>query len=76
MIASELRGAYLADQVRGRTAGLVGWDGEARGVIAVADVIKPTSAEAVRRFQMLGLHPVLLTGDHEPRPGGRSRGRH
>ncbi|HEU4909935.1 MAG TPA: heavy metal translocating P-type ATPase [Propionibacteriaceae bacterium] len=65
-VASELRGAYLADQVRGRTPVLVGWDGEARGVIAVADVIKPTSAEAVRRFQMLGLHPVLLTGDHEP----------
>jgi Cu+-exporting ATPase len=65
-VASELRGAYLADQVRGRTPVLVGWDGEARGVIAVTDVIKPTSAEAVRRFQMLGLYPVLLTGDHEP----------
>jgi Cu+-exporting ATPase len=34
-------------------------------VIAVADVVKPTSAEAVRRFRTLGLHPVLLTGDHE-----------
>jgi P-type Cu+ transporter len=65
-IASELRGAYLADQVRGRTPVMIGWDGEARGVIAVADVVKPTSAEAVRRFRALGLGPVLLTGDHEP----------
>jgi len=64
-VSSELRGAYLADQVRGRTPVLVGWDGAVRGVIAVADVVKPTSAEAVRRFRTLGLHPMLLTGDHE-----------
>jgi P-type Cu+ transporter len=64
-VSSELRGAYLADQVRGRTPVLVGWDGEAQGVIAVADVVKPTSAEAVRRFRWFGLHPVLLTGDHQ-----------
>jgi Cu+-exporting ATPase len=64
-VSSELRGAYLADQVRGRTPVLVGLDGAARGVIAVADVVKPTSAEAVRRFRTLGLHPMLLTGDHE-----------
>jgi Cu+-exporting ATPase len=31
----------------------------------VADAVKPTSAEAVRRFRELGLRPVLLTGDHE-----------
>jgi Cu+-exporting ATPase len=34
-------------------------------MIAVADVVKPTSAEAVRRLRALGLRPVLLTGDHE-----------
>jgi Cu+-exporting ATPase len=64
-VSSELSGAYSADQVQGRTPVLVGWNGAARGVIAVADVVKPTSAEAVRRFRTLGLHPVLLTGDHE-----------
>ena len=41
----------------------VGWDGVARGIIAVADEIKPTSASAVDRFQRLGLRPMLLTGD-------------
>ncbi|WP_308289492.1 heavy metal translocating P-type ATPase [Mumia sp. zg.B17] len=38
-------------------------DGEVRGVVAVADRVKPTSAEAVRRLRALGLEPVLLTGD-------------
>jgi P-type Cu+ transporter len=65
-VSEELRRAYAAEQAQGRTAVLVGWDGAAQGVIAVADVVKPTSAEAVRRFRMLGLQPVLLTGDHEP----------
>ncbi|MFF4470974.1 heavy metal translocating P-type ATPase [Streptomyces sp. NPDC001599] len=49
---------------RGRTAVVVGWDGEARGVLAVADAVKETSAEAVAGLRRLGLHPVLLTGDN------------
>ncbi|MFF1672170.1 heavy metal translocating P-type ATPase [Nocardiopsis flavescens] len=49
----------------GRTAVAVGWDGRARGVLAVSDTVKPTSAEAVRSFRELGLTPILLTGDNE-----------
>ncbi len=63
-VSDELRAAYAAAQDQGRTAVLVGWDGSARGVIAVADTLKPTSAAAVRAFRELGLRPVLLTGDH------------
>ncbi|SES48812.1 Cu+-exporting ATPase [Streptomyces sp. yr375] len=48
----------------GRTAVLVGWDGAARGVLAVADAVKESSAEAVRELRALGLTPVLLTGDN------------
>ncbi|MFE4577926.1 heavy metal translocating P-type ATPase [Streptomyces chartreusis] len=48
----------------GRTAVVVGWDGAAHGVIAVADAVKETSAEAVRELRALGLTPVLLTGDN------------
>ncbi|MFE5815720.1 heavy metal translocating P-type ATPase [Streptomyces sp. NPDC056479] len=48
----------------GRTAVVVGWDGAARGVVAVADAVKETSAEAVRELRELGLTPVLLTGDN------------
>ena len=34
-------------------------------MLAVADVVKPTSAEAVRRLRALHLRPVLVTGDHQ-----------
>ncbi len=43
---------------------VAGWDGAARGVLAVADTVKETSAEAVRELRALGLTPVLLTGDN------------
>ncbi|GJF20427.1 MULTISPECIES: heavy metal translocating P-type ATPase [Streptomyces] len=48
----------------GRTAVVVGWDGVARGVVAVADAVRETSAEAVAELRRLGLTPVLLTGDN------------
>ncbi|AOR34181.1 copper-translocating P-type ATPase [Streptomyces fodineus] len=57
------RAARQAEQ-EGRTAVVAGWDGRARGVLAVADAIKETSAEAVRGLRALGLTPVLLTGDN------------
>ncbi|WP_139982586.1 heavy metal translocating P-type ATPase [Nocardioides litoris] len=59
--------ARTVDEARaaGGTAVAVGWDGAARGVVVVADTVKPTSADAVRRLRDLGLTPVLLTGDHE-----------
>jgi Cu+-exporting ATPase len=49
----------------GQTATFVAWDGAVRGVLIVADTIKPTSPEAVRRLRAMGLRPVLLTGDNE-----------
>ncbi|WP_113700352.1 heavy metal translocating P-type ATPase [Nonomuraea lactucae] len=64
-LPAELERRFEAAQDAGRTAVAVGWDGEARAVLVVADVVKPTSAEAVRRLRELGLTPVLLTGDHE-----------
>ena len=47
----------------GKTAMYVAFDGEAAGIIAVADPIKPTSAEAVAQLQRMGLDVVMLTGD-------------
>ncbi|MBV2151589.1 cation-translocating P-type ATPase [Kitasatospora sp. SUK 42] len=56
--------AKAAAEAAGRTAIAVGWDGEARAVLEVADGVKPTSAEAVAELRALGLRPVLLTGDN------------
>lgn len=49
---------------RGRTALLVGVDGAPAGVIAVADKIKPDSAQAIRQLKNLGLNVVMITGDN------------
>jgi Cu+-exporting ATPase len=48
----------------GKTAMYVEIDGALAGVVAVADPIKETSREAVRRFHALGLEVVMLTGDN------------
>jgi Cu+-exporting ATPase len=52
-------------EAEGKTAVAVGWDGRARGVLVVADAVKPTSADAVRQLRALGLTPIMLTGDNE-----------
>jgi P-type Cu+ transporter len=41
----------------------VSWDGEARATVTVRDIVKPTSAQAIRELKALGLTPLLLTGD-------------
>jgi Cu+-exporting ATPase len=56
--------AVAAAHQAGRTAIVAGWDGAARGVLAVADVVKPTSRAAIAALRAAGLNPVLLTGDH------------
>ncbi|TDC73043.1 copper-translocating P-type ATPase [Micromonospora sp. KC606] len=63
-VPEELVRAATDAQAAGRTAVLAGWDGRARGVLAVADVVKPSSRAAVDGLRGLGLTPVLLTGDN------------
>lgn len=48
-----------------QTVVYVARDGALLGEIAVADTIKPTSAAAVQRLIVMGINPVLLTGDSE-----------
>ena len=64
-LTAELETAIAQAESLGRTAVVAGWDGSVRGVIVVADTVKPTSAEAIASLRRLGLRPVLLTGDNQ-----------
>jgi cation-transporting ATPase V/Cu+-exporting ATPase len=48
----------------GKTAVFAGWDGEVRGVLAVADTLKDGAAELVNRLHAMGLEVAMLTGDN------------
>ncbi|MGQ4598796.1 heavy metal translocating P-type ATPase [Nocardia sp. R6R-6] len=61
----DLTHAMRAAEAEGKTAVAVGWDGTARGVLVVADAVKPTSAEAISQLRALGLAPIMLTGDNQ-----------
>ena len=61
----DVAAAKAAAEAEGKTVVAVGWDGQARGILVVADTVKPTSAEAIAGLKGLGLTPVLLTGDNE-----------
>ncbi|WP_172387895.1 cation-translocating P-type ATPase [Streptomyces sp. MNP-20] len=63
-LPADLKKAKDAAEAAGRTAIAVAWDGEARAVLEVADAVKETSPEAIRRLRELGLTPILLTGDN------------
>src|SRR6266542_2261112 len=58
----EQQAATLAEQ--GKTPMFVAIDGQAVGLIAVADTIKPTAEEAIQRFKELGIEAVMITGDN------------
>ncbi|MCS6940012.1 MAG: heavy metal translocating P-type ATPase [Roseiflexus sp.] len=51
-------------QIEGKTAMIVAVDGEALGVIAVADTVKPTSRAAVEALHHRGINVLMITGDN------------
>jgi Cu+-exporting ATPase len=64
-LPDELAHAKEHAEAEGSTAVAVGWDGQARAVLVIADTVKATSSEAIGQLKALGLRPVLLTGDNE-----------
>ncbi len=63
-LTDEMAKAKADAERQGKTVVVAGWDGQARGLLVVADTVKPTSLEAVAELRKLGLTPVLLTGDN------------
>ncbi|HCM50524.1 MAG TPA: heavy metal translocating P-type ATPase, partial [Microbacterium sp.] len=63
-LSAEVAAAKAQAESEGKTVVAVGWDGAARGILIVADTVKPTSKEAIAQLKALGLTPVLLTGDN------------
>jgi P-type Cu+ transporter len=64
-LPDDLAKAMQEAESEGKSPVAVGWDGKPRGVLVVADAVKPTSAEAIRELRDLGLTPLMLTGDNE-----------
>jgi Cu+-exporting ATPase len=62
-VPAALSEAAAAESAIGRSIVLVAWDGQARGLVSVADTPKPTAAKAIAAYLALGLRPVLLSGD-------------
>jgi cation-transporting ATPase V/Cu+-exporting ATPase len=65
LVPQALEAAAERLEGQGRTAVLVGWQGEVRGVLAVADTLKDGAAELVGRLHGMGLEVVMLTGDNQ-----------
>jgi Cu+-exporting ATPase len=63
-VPAALRQSAADAERDGSTVLVIAWDGIARGIAMVADTVKPTSAAAIEQFRVLGLRPVLLTGDN------------
>src|SRR3972149_364874 len=68
------RAARLPDA--GKTPMFVAIDGQAAGLVAVADTVKDDSKAAIAELQAMGLEVVMITGDNERtgRAGGRQVG--
>jgi Cu+-exporting ATPase len=59
-----IRDALASSRELGHTAVIVTWGGQAKAVVSLADQPKPTSAEAIASLRLMGLAPILLTGDN------------
>ncbi len=63
-LSDGLADAKRLAESQGKTVVTAGWEGQPRGILVVADTVKPTSVEAIAQLKKLGLTPVLLTGDN------------
>jgi copper-transporting P-type ATPase V len=63
-VPGELEEAAGSIELQGRTVVFAGWDGQVRGVLAVADTLKDGAASTIARLHDLGLEVAMITGDN------------
>ncbi|HEX2026737.1 MAG TPA: heavy metal translocating P-type ATPase [Nitriliruptorales bacterium] len=64
VVPDRLDDAATTLEEQGKTAVFAGWDGEVRGVLAVADTLKDDAAGVVERLHRMGLEVAMITGDN------------
>ena len=64
-LSTEQKNQIHALAKQGKTPLLFADEKQFLGIVAVADVVKPTSKEAVQKFRDYGIHVIMLTGDNE-----------
>jgi cation-transporting ATPase V/Cu+-exporting ATPase len=64
LLPEALENAVEALESQGRTAVIAGWDGEARGVLAVADTVRDEARTVVGQLHDMGLEVAMITGDN------------
>lgn len=64
-ISTDVKNRIHALAMQGKTPLIFADESRIMGIISVADVVKPTSREAVKRFREFGIHVIMLTGDNE-----------
>ncbi len=63
--SEELKNRARALQEQGKTVVAVGWDGEARGLVALSDRLRSGSIEAVAELKKAGVEVAMITGDNQ-----------
>ncbi len=63
-LPAELEAEATELESQGRTAFLAGWEGVARGVVAVADTLKDGASAVVAQLHAMGVQVAMITGDN------------
>ena len=64
VVPAELAEAMERLEAQGHTAFIAGWDGEAQGVLAVADTLRPSAPPAVQQLHDMDVQVAMITGDN------------
>ncbi len=64
-IPGNTRKAVEEEQAKGKTVSFIAVDGKVKGFVTISDAIKPTSKQAIKDLQDMGIEVLMLTGDND-----------